>query len=158
MDKGDLELEANRHSYRFDELYSDEMLLSKVYRIVDLSQKAIQTIVKEIVPVLIPVEPNMQMIGIVYRNDKDSGIEHVMVKREEGEDCSPIVEFRKERVNTYPDYDEFFISHLKEINKSQDDIMSSGSAVLWCCFDDEVFHNVIYKHIQSMFEKILGKF
>ena len=156
--KGDLEREAGRHSYRFDELYSDEMLLRKVYRIVDLSQKAIQTIVEEIVPVLTPVEPNMQMIGIVYRNDKDSGVEHIMVKREEGEDCSPIIEFSKERVDTYPDYDEYFIKHLKKINKNQDDIISSGSAALWCCFDDEVFHNIIYTHIKSMFEKILGQF
>lgn len=155
--KGDLRLKADRQSYRFDKLYSDEMLRCKVHRIVDLSQKAIQTIVKEIVPVLISVESNMQMIGIVYRNDKDSGIEYIMVKREEGADCSPIVEFRKERVETYPDYDEYFISHLKELNKGQDDIMGSGSAILCCCFGDEVFHDIIYKHIKSMFEKILGK-
>lgn len=156
--KGDLELEAGRHSYRFDELYSDEMLLKKIYRIVDLSQKAIQTIVKEKIPVLISVETNLQMIGIVYRNSQNSGIQYVMVKRDEGEDCGPIIGLKGERVNTYPDYDEYFINHLRKIHKTQDDIMSSGSAVLWCCFEDEVFHNIIYKHIKSMFEKIFGNF
>lgn len=156
--KGDLELGEGRRSYRFDELYSDEMLVKKAFRIVDLAQKAIQTIVKEIIPVLTSVEPNSQMIGIIYRNDNDSGIEYIMVRKEEGKECSPIIEFREERVDTYPNYDVYFINHLQEIKKSQDDIISSGSAALWCCFEDEIFHNIIYKHIKNMFEKVLGKF
>ena len=151
--KGDLEWEEGRHSYRFDELYSDEMLLRKVYRIVELSQKAIQTIVKEKIPVLTSSKSNLQMIGSVYRNQQDSGIQYIMVKRDEGEYCSPIIELKDKRANTYPDYDEFFVNHLQKIHRTQDDIMNSGSAALWCCFDEEVFYNIIYGHVKKCLKR-----
>lgn len=134
------------------------MLLRKIYRIVDLSQKAIKTIVEEIVPVLTSNESNLQMIGIVYRNQQQSGIQYVMVKRDEGEYFSPIIELKDKRVKTYPDYDEFFVNSLQKMKKTKEDITNSGSAALWCCFDDEVFHNIIYGHIKTMFENILGNF
>ena len=134
------------------------MLLRKVYRIVDLSQKAIQIIVKEKMSVLTSNKSNLQMIGSVYRNQQDSGIQYIMVKRDEGDYCSPIIELKDKQVNTYPDYDEFFVNHLQKIHRTQDDIMNSGSVALWCCFEEEVFHNIIYDYVKRMFEKILGKF
>ena len=124
----------------------------------DLSQKAIQTIVEEKIPVLTSSKSNLQMIGSVYRNQQDSGIQYIMVRRDEREYCSPIIELKDKRANTYPDYDEFFVNHLQKIHRTQDDIMNSGSAALWCCFDEEVFHNIIYGHVKKMFEKILGDF
>ena len=129
-------------------------LVKKICRIADLSQRAIQTIVKDIVPVLSSIETNSQMIGVIYRNENESGIQYILVESEAEQVYSPIIEFRKERVETYPNYDEYFVNCLGELNKTQDDIISSGSSALICCFDDKIFHNVVYKHIESMFKKI----
>lgn len=155
--KGDLELDEDRGVYQVDELYSDKMLLRKIYRIVDLSHKAICSVAKEMLPVLAINKKNLQMIGSVYRNQQESGIEYITVERAGEEYYNPIIEWNNVRVTNFPDYDEYFIRHLQEIHKTADDIKNSGSTVLWYFFDKEVFHNIIYKHIKSMIEKILGE-
>lgn len=78
--KSDLDLEPGRHSYWFDELYSDEQLVKKVERILILSNEAIQTVITDIIPVLSTVKPINRKIGIVHRKDKFSGVSYIRVK------------------------------------------------------------------------------
>ena len=111
--KPDLNLDSGRYSYWLDELYSDKQLVKKVEKILTLSNEAVKTITKDIIPVLGKVRPTYRKIGIVHRKDRFSGVSYIRVKVDEDEETTPIIEFREEDIETYPKLDSYYVEKLK---------------------------------------------
>ena len=152
----DLQLEAGRTSYWFDELYSDSQLVKKINKILVLSNEAIRKITSEYVPVL---ELSMnRKIGIVYRQGKCSGVSYIKVKSSADEDTAPIIEFREKEIDTYPVLDSYYTDQLEKIKKTESDIVGADSAVLSLYFGDNVFHDLIYGEVKDLFKELFGKF
>lgn len=154
--KEDLTLAPGRHSYWFDELYSNEQLVKKVERILSLSNEAIQTITTNIIPVLSTVKPITRKIGIVHRKGKFSGVSYMRVEVRENEDTTPIIEFGEDNIDIYPKLDPYYVNKLKEIGKSESNVLGSSSAVLDLYFREDVFHDQIYGEIKDLFKELLG--
>ena len=151
----DLQLEAGRTSYWFDELYSDSQLVKKINKILVLSNEAIRKITSEYVPVL---ELSMnRKIGIVYRQGKCSGVSYIKVKSSADEDTAPIIEFREKEIDTYPVLDSYYTDQLEKIKKTESDIVGAYSAVLSLYFGDNVFHDLIYGEVKDLFKELFGK-
>lgn len=155
--KPDLNLNFGRHSYWYDELYSDAQLVKKVEKILILSNEAIKTITTDIIPVLETVRPTTRMIGIVHRKDRFAGVSYIRVKVCDDEETTPIIEFREDDIEIYPKLDSYYIDKLKQIGKSENSVLGSRSSVLRCYFGDNVFHDMIYGEIKNAFEELLGK-
>ncbi|MGN9056949.1 NACHT domain-containing protein [Bariatricus sp. HCP28S3_A7] len=155
--KADLTLEPGRHSYWFDELYSDEQLVRKIERILTLSNEAVQTITTDIIPVLSTVRPVTRLIGVVHRKGKFSGVSYIRVEVRKDEDTAPIIEFREDDIQTYPNLDSYYVDKLKQIGKSENSVLGSNSSVLHLYFGDDVFHDLIYGEIKEAFVSLLGK-
>lgn len=154
--KADLTLDSERHSYRFDELYSDKQLVKKVERIFILSNEAIQAITTNIIPVLSTVKPITRKIGIVHRNGKFSGVSYIRVAVHENEDITPIIEFREDDIEIYPKLDSYYVDKLREIGKSENSVLGSSSSVLHLYFGEDVFHDMIYGEIKDLLKDLLG--
>ena len=152
----DLKLEVGKTSCWFDELYSNTQLVKKINRILVLSNEAIRKISLEYVPVL--GFSTSRKIGIVYRQGRCSGVRYINVKSTADEDTSPIIEFRKKEIDTYPVLDSYYINQLEKINKTESDVVGSCSSALSIYFGDNVFHNLIYGEVKDLFKKLFGKF
>lgn len=156
--KADLTLAPGKHSYWFDELYSDEQLVKKVKRILALSNEAIQTITTNIIPVLSTIKPITRKIGIVHRKGKFSGVSYIRVEVWENEDTAPIIEFREDDIDTFPKLDPYYVDKLREIGKSESNVLESSLSMLHLYFGEDVFHDHIYGEIKDLFKELLGNF
>lgn len=148
--------EGDNYIIEKDELYSNEQLVRKVKKILDLSRKATIKIVNEIIPVLSAFQFNTRIIGIVHRNGEKAGVEYIEVKIESGEENEPIIEFMEDAIEMYPELDEYYLNKLKIIGKGEEDIISRKSSVLWEYFANDVFHKTIYENIKDLFVKLFG--
>ncbi|MFT3984554.1 MAG: hypothetical protein QM697_11650 [Lachnospiraceae bacterium] len=155
--KPDLELESGKHSYWFDELYSDEQLVRKVERILTLSNEAIRTITTDTIPILATVRPTTRKIGIVHRKDRCSGVSYIRVKVNDSEKNDPIIEFREKDIELYSKLGSYYVDKLKQIGKSENSVLGSSSSILQHYFGDNVFHDMIYGEVKDVFEDLLGK-
>ncbi len=150
----DIVLEKGRYIYQYDELYTDEQLVKKVSNVLMLSQEATRQIVTRIISVLAEFWPNRRVVGVVYRNEIDSGVEYIWVRSDEGEADIPIIEFSEDRIDMFPDLDIYYLDKMKMIGKTENDFCGGESSVLTLYFGKDVFHNRIYQRIESMLKKL----
>ena len=159
----DLMLKQGRHSDRTEAAYSDRQLLKKIQRIWALSDDAIRRITTEIVPALSAVRQPARKIGWVCRGDGFSGIRYIEVKTDEGEDISPILEFREDadRIGTSGDLasaaDLHGTGQLQRLGKCESDVLRGGTSILQRYFGDYVFHSIIYREVKRDFERLFGR-
>lgn len=159
----DLMLKQGRHSDRSEAAYSDRQLLKKIQRIWTLSDDAIRRITTEIVPALSAVRQPARKIGWVCRGDGFSGIRYIEVKTDEGEDISPILEFREDadRIGTSGDLasaaDLHGTGQLQRLGKCESDVLREGTSILQRYFGDYVFHSIIYREVKKDFERLFGR-
>ena len=159
----DLMLKQGRHSDRSEAAYSDRQLLKKIQRIWTLSDDAIRRITTEIVPALSAVRQPARKIGWVCRGDGFSGIRYIEVKADEGEDISPILEFREDadRIGTFGDLasaaDLHGTGQLQRLGKCESDVLREGTSILQRYFGDYVFHSIIYREVKRDFERLFGR-
>lgn len=136
----------------------EEMLVKKVKRILALSNEAIQTITTNIIPVLSTIKLITRKIGMVHRKGKFSGVSYIRVEVWENEDTAPIIEFREDDIDTFPKLDSYYIDKLREIGKSESNVLESSSSMLHLYFRENVFHDHIYGEIKDLFKELLGNF
>lgn len=159
----DLMLKQGRHSDRSEAAYSDRQLLKKIQRIWTLSDDAIRRITTEIVPALSAVRQPARKIGWVCRGDGFSGIRYIEVKTDEGEDISPILEFREDadRIDASGDLASAAELHgtgqLQRLGKCESDVLREGTSILQRYFGDYVFHSIIYREVKRDFERLFGR-
>ena len=159
----DLMLKQGRHSDRSEAAYSDRQLLKKIQRIWTLSDDAIRRITTEIVPALSAVRQPVRKIGWVCRGDEFSGIRYIEVKTDEGEDISPILEFREDadRIGTFGDLasaaDLHGTGQLQRLGKCESDVLRERTSILQRYFGDYVFHSIIYREVKRDFERLFGR-
>lgn len=159
----DLMLKQGRHSDRSEAAYSDRQLLKKIQRIWTLSDDAIRRITTEIVPALSAVRQPARKIGWVCRGDEFSGIRYIEVKTDEGEDISPILEFREDadRIDTSGDLasaaDLHGTGQLQRLGKCESDVLRERTSILQRYFGDYVFHSIIYREVKRDFERLFGR-
>lgn len=159
----DLMLKQGRHSDRSEAAYSDRQLLKKIQRIWMLSDDAIRRITTEIVPALSAVRQPARKIGWVCRGDEFSGIRYIEVKTDEGEDISPILEFREDadRIGTFGDLasaaDLHGTGQLQRLGKCESDVLRERTSILQRYFGDYVFHSIIYREVKRDFERLFGR-
>ena len=159
----DLALKQRRHTDRLEAAYSDRQLLKKIQRIWTLSDDAIRRITTEIVPALSAVRQPARKIGWVCRGDGFSGIRYIEVKTDEGEDISPILEFREDadRIGASGDLasaaDLYDAGQLQRIGKCETNVLRERTAILQRYFGDYVFHSIIYREIKRDFERLFGR-
>ena len=159
----DLMLKQGRHSDRSEAAYSDRQLLKKIQRIWTLSDDAIRRITTEIVPALSAVRQPARKIGWVCRGDGFSGIRYIEVKTDEGEDISPILEFREDAdiIGTSGDLasaaDLHGTGQLQRLGKCESDVLREGTSILQRYFGDYVFHSIIYREVKRDFERLFGR-
>lgn len=159
----DLMLKQGRHSDRSEAAYSDRQLLKKIQRIWTLSDDAIRRITTEIVPALSAVRQSARKIGWVCRGDGFSGIRYIEVKTDEGEDISPILEFREDadRIGASGDLastaDLHGTGQLQRLGKCESDVLRERTSILQRYFGDYVFHSIIYREVKRDFERLFGR-
>ncbi len=78
------------------------------------------------------------------------------VEVRENEDTTPIIEFGEDNIDIYPKLDPYYVNKLKEIGKSESNVLGSSSAVLDLYFREDVFHDQIYGEIKDLFKELLG--
>lgn len=152
--KADLVLDSGRTSYRFDELYSDAQLAKKIERIFVLSSQAVHAIITDIVPVFSTVHVPVRKIVAVYRNGECPGVSYVGAGVQEGEDFTPIVEYKENDCEIHPELDPYYVNKLNQIGKNESYILKSCSSMLMKYFGDNVFHEVIYEEIEDLFKRL----
>ena len=144
-------------SYYYHELYSDNQLLEKVKKILYLSENAIKIITSNIIPILSSVKKNTRVVGVVYRENSEAGVDYIRIKIEPGEIDAPILGFRKKGINIFAeDLDEYLLNKLEFLGKSEAEIVGGQSSSLMMYFGDDVFHKLIYDCIKEMLKKIFG--
>lgn len=159
----DLMLKQGRHSDRSEAAYSDRQLLKKIQRIWTLSDDAIRRITTEIVPALSAVRQPARKIGWVCRSDGFSGIRYIEVKTDEGEDISPILEFREDadRIDASGDLASVADLHgtgqLQRLGKCESDVLRERTSILQRYFGEYVFHSIIYREVKRDFERLFGR-
>ena len=159
----DLMLKQGRHSDRSEAAYSDRQLLKKIQRIWTLSDDAIRRITTEIVPALSAVRQPARKIGWVCRSDGFSGIRYIEVKTDEGEDISPILEFREDadRIDASRDLASVADLHgtgqLQRLGKCESDVLRERTSILQRYFGEYVFHSIIYREVKRDFERLFGR-
>lgn len=142
--------------YYVDSLYSDEQLLKKVKRVVSLAENAVYEIAHEHIPILLSVYKNTCTMAIVHRNGKDSGYEYIEVVNDKSCFTEPIIEFRKTPMHTFSELDEFYMINLAKLGKTEKDIVSRGTSIIYRYFGKEVFHELIYKEIDELFSSLFN--
>jgi len=95
-------------------------------------------------------------MGIVHRNGREHGYEYIEVINDTLCFTEPIIEFRKESINTVSKLDEFYMKNLVKLGKSEKDIVSRGGSIIYVYFGEEVFHDLIYKKIEELFSELFN--
>lgn len=156
----DLELDPTRHSYMYDELYSEKQLVKKIERIIVLEKEAINRITTKILPVLQIPERNTKLIGEIYRQEGYSCFRYIEVICNEDENTLPIIVYSGDISEETDEEDSILSTFLKEqlklIGKTENDIRIKGSSILREFFGDDVFHKRIYEEIRNRIKNILG--
>lgn len=155
--KPDLTPIVDKKSFRVWDRYSEKQLVEKVRRILSLTNKAIQDICTKILPVLSTVYINSRKIGVIYRNSDIAGVSLISVENNKDECAEAIIEYREDSISAYP-LDEYYLTKLKTIAKSERDILSSEDTLLHLYFEEEIFHQFIYREVQRLLKKLFITF
>ncbi|MCH5193038.1 MAG: hypothetical protein J1F11_03685 [Oscillospiraceae bacterium] len=153
----DLKIDKNVGRFAYD-MYSDNQLLEKIKKNVYLISQAVYTIVNDYIPVLSTVYINTQIIGVVYRQDGNSGFEFIEVKTNTNKLEKPIIEYKKEKIDILLKLDQYFLDQLSKIEKTEKDIICSSSSTLYNYFGNDVFHKLIYEQIKKLFSNLFGTY
>ena len=85
------------------------------------------------------------------------------MKTDEGEDISPILEFREDadRIGASGDLASAVDLHgtdqLQRLGKCESDVLREGTSILQRYFGDYVFHSIIYREVKRDFERLFGR-
>lgn len=140
-----------------DSVYSDNQIVEKIKKINYLTAYAVNDIVYNYIPVLLSVYINTQTIGSVYRKGGNSGFDYIEVKTDNKTVEKPIIEFNEKETSPFPELNEYYLTNLKKICKSKNDVISRGGTIIYAYFGDDVFHDFIYKEIKDLFSRLFGQ-
>ena len=150
------DITTSERCYYVDSVYSDEQLLKKVKRILELVERAVYEITHEYIPILSSVYKNTRTIAIVYRNGKNSGYEYIEITNKDSCLLKPIIEFSLEPIHIFGELNDFYKDKLLKLGKNEKDIISKGSSVIFRFFEKEVFHKLIYEEIDGLFSELFS--
>ena len=153
--RGDLNPPQNEGIYWVYDLYSDDCLVSKVTRIIHLTKLAVNNIVYNYLPILKCVYKNTKNIGIVYRGNYGGGVNQIHILSQSDQVEDPIIEFGEEI--PYTELDSYFFKKLNDLGKNKNDVVSHSSSAMSLFFNNDVFHDHIYKELKELFNSLFGE-